>query len=70
MEDISSAISGILIEAHKQGIDIQVLTDKVKSGLMGSEMYAPAEASKKTEQVTLMLSSLEHAEEIISITRA
>ncbi len=45
-EEISNAIAGILIEAHKQGVDIQALTEKVKYGLMGGEMYAPAGAIK------------------------
>lgn len=38
----SNAITGVLIEAHNQGLDIDAISGRVTVGVMGGEMYAPA----------------------------
>lgn len=66
-ENVSNALTGVLIEAHKQGLDINSIAEKVTAGVMGGEMYAPADAAKKPKEANLLKNSLAYATEIIGI---
>jgi hypothetical protein len=66
-DKLSNALTGVLIEAYKQGLDIDSIAEKVTAGVMGGEMYAPAVAAQKPEEATLLKNSLAYAKKIIDI---
>ncbi|NRD72500.1 hypothetical protein HQQ94_04410 [Shewanella sp. VB17] len=62
-----NALTGVLVEAHNKGIDIEVLTKTVSGGLMGLEIYAPASAEQKPKEVDSLKSALSEAQRLIAI---
>jgi len=63
----SPALVGVLIEASKQGIDIDTIYTTVHAGLMSNEPYAPAGTTQKTDETSLLKESLAYAKELITI---
>ena len=62
-----SALTGVLVEAHNKGIDIDALSEQVSGGLMGGEMYASASADQKLKDVKSLKSALAEAKKLIAI---
>lgn len=62
-----NALTGVIFEAHKMGIDIEALADTVSGGLMGAEVYAPASAGQKPKEVESLKRALSEALKLIEI---
>lgn len=63
----TNALTGVLVEAHNKGIDIETLVETVSGGLMGLEMYAPTNAEQKPTEVELLKNALSDAQKFIEI---
>lgn len=66
-DKLSNALTGVLIEAHKQGLDIDSIVKNVTVGVLGSKIYAPNDAAQKTEESNLLKNSLAYAKKLIDI---
>lgn len=62
---MSNALTGVLVEAHNKGIDIEALTETVAGGLMGLAIYAPASAEQKPKEVEFLQGALSDALKVI-----
>ena len=62
-----NALTGVLVEASKRGINIESLVGAVSGGLMGGEAYASASAEQKPKDVTSLNDALSEALKLIEI---
>ncbi|WP_019606638.1 hypothetical protein [Teredinibacter turnerae] len=63
----NSAVVGLLYEAHKVGVDIEKLAERVSAGLMGGEIYAPPGVEQKPQAVDSVKSAMKETLKLIEI---
>ncbi|MDC0610332.1 hypothetical protein OAP63_06320 [Vibrio sp.] len=56
------ALVAVLCELEKDGVDVEAFAQRVKTGIMGEEAYAPSGVAKKLQVADVIDQALEYAE--------
>jgi hypothetical protein len=62
-----AALSAVLYEAEKLGVDLETLKANAHAGLMGDRIYAPPSAADKPKSVRALEEGLDQAKNYLEI---